>query len=135
VTLSAEALGIVRRLFLSADPYLFGKPGANKAPRFPKKAWLRALRIAGISNFRFHDLRHTAGSYLAMAGATTREIMATLGHKTPAMAIRYSHLAGEHKRQVAEKLAAVVAEAKQSERRRRAATSLKTRNDRARDRS
>jgi hypothetical protein len=32
--------------------------------------WQKALKTAGIENFRFHDLRHSAASYLAMNGAT-----------------------------------------------------------------
>lgn len=65
-------------------------------PTFPKNAWNRALREAGIDDFRFHDLRHTAASYLAMSGATLAEIAEVLGHKTLAMVKRYSHLSEQH---------------------------------------
>ena len=61
-----------------------------------KKPWEAAVRQAGLENFRFHDLRHTAASYLAMNGATTMEIAAVLGHKTLQMVKRYSHLANSH---------------------------------------
>ena len=54
--------------------------------------WYRALREAGISGFTFHGLRHQCASELAAAGASTITIAATLGHKTLAMANRYSHL-------------------------------------------
>ena len=54
------------------------------------------MRQAGLENFRFHDLRHTAASYLAMNGATTMEIAAVLGHKTLQMVKRYSHLTNSH---------------------------------------
>lgn len=60
------------------------------------KPWRTVLAKAGISNFRFHDLRHSAASYLAMNGATTIEIAAVLGHKTLQMVKRYSHLANSH---------------------------------------
>ena len=46
--------------------------------------------------FRFHDLRHSAASYLAMSGATLAEIAEVLGHKTLAMVKRYSHLTEQH---------------------------------------
>ena len=46
--------------------------------------------------FRFHDLRHSAASYLAMNGATLAEIAEVLGHKTLAMVKRYSHLTEAH---------------------------------------
>jgi integrase len=58
--------------------------------------WHRALAAAGITDFRFHDTRHTAASHLAMLGATEREIAELLGHKTLAMVKRYSHLSREH---------------------------------------
>lgn len=60
------------------------------------KPWTTALRKAELENFRFHDLRHSAASYLAMNGATTIEIAAVLGHKTLQMVKRYSHLANSH---------------------------------------
>lgn len=59
-------------------------------------SWLRAVRRAKIIDFRFHDLRHTAASYLAMNGATPSEIAAVLGHRTLAMVKRYAHLHDEH---------------------------------------
>jgi integrase len=59
-------------------------------------AFTKALKQAKISNFRFHDLRHAAASYLAMNGATQGELMAILGHKTPTMTRRYSHYSQKH---------------------------------------
>lgn len=43
-----------------------------------KKSWEGALREANIKKFRFHDLRHSAASYLAMNGATLAEIAEVL---------------------------------------------------------
>jgi integrase len=60
------------------------------------KYWREARRDAGISDFRFHDLRHSAASYLAMSGASLMDIAAILGHKTLAMVKRYSHLSEQH---------------------------------------
>jgi len=54
-------------------------------------AWKEAVKKANLTNIRFHDLRHTAASHLAMNGASTLEIAAILGHKTLAMVKRYSH--------------------------------------------
>ncbi len=61
-----------------------------------KEAWEFALDRAKITDFRFHDLRHTAASYLAMSGATLAEIAEILGHKTLAMVKRYAHLTEQH---------------------------------------
>ncbi len=61
--------------------------------RFP---WEKALQDAMITNFRFHDLRHTFASYLAMRKATLTELRALLGHKSASMTARYSHLSETH---------------------------------------
>jgi len=67
-------------------------------------AWYRAVARAGIADFRFHDLRHTAASYLAMNGASLAEIADILGHKTLQMTKRYSHLSDSHKQSVVERV-------------------------------
>ncbi|EJG0781107.1 site-specific integrase [Vibrio parahaemolyticus] len=59
--------------------------------------WQEALNKAGITDFRFHDLRHTCASLLAMNGASLLEIAQVLGHKSITMTQRYSHLCIEHK--------------------------------------
>lgn len=58
--------------------------------------WETALKKAKICDFRFHDLRHSAASYLAMNGASLAEIAEILGHKTLQMVKRYSHLSEAH---------------------------------------
>lgn len=68
----------------------------GKAPVSIRKAWDTAMQKAEIEDFRFHDLRHCAASYLAMNGATLAEIAAVLGHKTLAMVKRYSHISEQH---------------------------------------
>jgi integrase len=55
-------------------------------------AFKRAVRRAGIEDFRLHDLRHTFASYQAMAGTQGRGLQALLGHKDGRMTMRYSHL-------------------------------------------
>jgi integrase len=57
-----------------------------------KKAWTTALIKAEVINFRWHDLRHTAASYLAQDGAGLIDIAAILGHSTLQMVQRYAHL-------------------------------------------
>ena len=57
---------------------------------------MKALKNAGISNFKFHDLRHTAASYLAMSGVDLNTIREILGHKSLSMVLRYAHLSKSH---------------------------------------
>lgn len=73
-----------------------------------RKAWENARDKAGITDFRFHDLRHSAASYLAMNGASQLEIAEVLGHKTLQMVKRYSHLSEDHTRSVVESMASKV---------------------------
>ena len=74
-------------------------PGRNpKHPVLFEKSWKRALKESNIEDFRFHDLRHSAASYLIMAGVHMRTVAEILGHKTFAMVQRYSHLSPEHLR-------------------------------------
>jgi len=65
-------------------------------PMSIREAWVSAVKRAGITNFRFHDLRHSAASYMAMGGATLLEIAEVLGHKTLSMVKRYAHLSEAH---------------------------------------
>jgi len=81
-------------------------PG-NTNPQKPidiRTPFENALKKAGIDNFRFHDLRHSAASYLAMNGATLAEIAEVLGHKTLQMVKRYAHLSDAHTTKVVAKM-------------------------------
>ena len=75
-------------------------------PRDFDRCWRETLAAAEIADFRFHDLRHTAASYLAMHGATLAELAEVLGHKTLQMVKRYSHLTEQHKRSLVDRMAA-----------------------------
>lgn len=97
LTLMQEAAKVRR---IDSDLVFFGNPprtpGDAIKPVDLKKPWTTAVNKAKLTDFRFHDLRHSAASYLAMNGASTIEIAAVLGHKTLAMVKRYSHLANSH---------------------------------------
>jgi integrase len=58
----------------------------------PRKWFERALRLAKIKRFRWHDCRHTFCSNLAMQGANLKIIQTLAGHKTIAITARYAHL-------------------------------------------
>lgn len=61
------------------------------------KAWWSSLRIAGINNFHYHDLRHTFCSNLILSGAGLKEVKEMIGHRDISMTDRYSHLTNDHK--------------------------------------
>ena len=59
-------------------------------------AWKRTLKRVGITDFRFHDLRHTWASWHVMSGTSLQELMELGGWKSYEMVLRYAHLAPEH---------------------------------------
>ncbi|MBG78239.1 MAG: integrase [Alphaproteobacteria bacterium] len=98
VPLTGHALSLVcehRKIRRIDTDMLFPSQRGDKAYEI-KRSWEGALKEAGIEDFRFHDLRHSAASYLAMNGASLAEIAEVLGHKTLAMVKRYAHLSDAH---------------------------------------
>jgi integrase len=61
-----------------------------------RRPFQMALKASQIEDFRWHDLRHCAASYLVMAGVDMRTVAEILGHKTMQMTQRYTHLSPEH---------------------------------------
>lgn len=64
----------------------------------------KATKTIDRTDLRLHDLRHQGAVLAAQAGATTKELMARLGHSTPNMAMRYQHAAAGRDAQIAERL-------------------------------
>ena len=62
------------------------------SPEQVSVAFARLCRNLKILDFRFHDLRHTAASWLRMQGADIHTVAQLLGHKDLRMAARYQHL-------------------------------------------
>lgn len=95
VPLNADALAILRRRRGRDAQWVFtyaGKP----VDRTSTKAWQAALQRAGITDFRWHDLRHTWASWHAQNGTSLQELMELGGWSTMEMVLRYAHLAGQH---------------------------------------
>ena len=77
-------------------------------------AWHRALVKAdlgkGAPEFQFHDLRHTGATLAVGAGASTRELMARLGHASAAASLRYQHATASRDESIADRLSAMAGE-------------------------
>jgi integrase len=71
-----------------------------------RRLWFeKAVTKAGLRPaFRWHDLRHTFASRLAIAGVPLLEIQQLLGHKTIAMTLRYAHLSPDRRRKAVERV-------------------------------
>lgn len=75
--------------------------GRHLAPTTFQTPWSKARKAAGRSDLHFHDLRHTGATLAAATGATLAELMARLGHSTPAAAMVYQHVAADRDRAIA----------------------------------
>jgi len=73
------------------------------------KAWIQALKRAGITDFRWHDLRHTWATWQRQAGTPTHELQRLGGWLTGAMVERYAHLAPDHLASAASRIDSVLA--------------------------
>jgi len=93
-----------RRLRRIDSDLLFPSKIDTQKPFDFKAPFARAMKQAQIDEFRWHDLRHSAASYLAQQGVDLRRIAAILGHKTLQMSMRYSHLNVESLREDLEKM-------------------------------
>ena len=97
--------GTLKEDLKESDLILFANPRTGRPFVDVRHAMRRALKKAGIDRaVRFHDLRHTTGSHLAMSGATEREIAEVLGHKNTIVTRRYSHLSPHHTHSVVSRL-------------------------------
>ncbi len=72
-----------------------------------KKSFVTARKLAGIKNFRFHDLRHTFAAWLVTNNVPLIEVRDLLGHSTIRMTERYAHLAPENLRAAVGRLPAL----------------------------
>src|SRR5215469_4293706 len=72
-----------------------------------RSAWRRLTKAAGISGFRFHDVRHHTITELAESQASDQTIMSIAGHVSQRMLSHYSHVRMEAKRQALDALARV----------------------------
>jgi integrase len=108
IPVCGQALEQLRYLYSQrrlGSPWVFANV-AGTAPLDFGTAWESARQRAKLMDFRFHDLRHTAASYLAMSGATMLELASILGHKTLAMTKRYVHLSEPHTARVVQRMVA-----------------------------
>jgi integrase len=103
VPLNVTALDVLRRQVGKHPERVFtyrGRPicWANTL------AWRKALKRAGIENFRWHDLRHTWASWHRQSGTPTHELQRLGGWRSSVMVERYAHLAPDHLAKAANRL-------------------------------
>lgn len=72
--------------------------------------WSHAVAATGMQGFRFHDLRHTANTLSAGTGASTKELMARMGHSSARAALIYQHATRERDAAIALQLSRLIEE-------------------------
>ena len=75
----------LKRVFVQSD----GEP-VNKSRL--RVQWLKVRAAAKLEDFKWHDLRHSCASLLAQGGSSLPEIGHVLGHSSPSITAKYSHL-------------------------------------------
>lgn len=102
---------VLETVKLKADPQsnkahslLFPSPFDAKRHTDIRSAWETAIKKSGIKDFRFHDLRHTTPSYLAMSGKGLHDIATLLGHKDLQVTRRYAQLSNAYKAEMVSEL-------------------------------
>lgn len=96
VPLNEDMVGLLQSLRNNNSQFVF--LGIHGVPlKSVRKPFEGALKRAGISDFRFHDLRHTFASHYVMNGGDLLALKEILGHSNMKMVERYAHLAAAHK--------------------------------------
>lgn len=110
-TIPAQIVPIIQahldRLPDNADAWIFPAKRNLAAPIHPntmRTMYSKARTQAGRPDLYFHDLRHTALTWLAQDGATLKELMESAGHTTTENAMRYQHAASDRDTTLANKL-------------------------------
>ena len=89
---------------IAGTDYIFLNPRTAKPIGSFKKSFHTALNKSGITDFRFHDLRHTFASQLVRCGVDLYVVQKLLGHATPKMTQRYAHLRADQLKEAIEKI-------------------------------
>lgn len=84
--------------------FVFPSPKTNNRLNQIKTSFRKAVERAGILDFRFHDLRHTAASRMAESGTSPFTLMRILGHSDIRMTSRYTHATDRAIRKAVENL-------------------------------
>lgn len=94
------------RKHVGRDPeaLLFSRDGQQMTGDHYRTEWEHARKAIKRPNLRVYDLRHVGATLAAQSGATIAELMHRIGHTTPAMALRYQHVAAGRDAEIAERL-------------------------------
>jgi integrase len=75
-----------------------------------RRAWDKARSSAGLTHLHFHDLRHAGNTLAAATGASTRELMARMGHSSERAALVYQHATADRDQAIAAALSVIASQ-------------------------
>ena len=81
-----------------------GPKGARPTRSNFHTIWSKARQQAGVPHLHLHDLRHTGNTLAAETGATLRELMDRMGHRSTRAALIYLHARDQRDRAIADGL-------------------------------
>ncbi|MCU1426081.1 MAG: Integrase, Lambda phage type [Actinomycetia bacterium] len=116
-TIATDALAEHVERFVAPSPsaLLFTGPGGGPLRRATLyKSFWRARQDVGLPDATIHDLRHAGATLAAWTGASTKELMARLGHASPRAALRYQHAAATRDVEIARRLDLVFSAAREA---------------------
>ncbi len=94
--LNDTAISIITKWIGQHDEYVFINGLGNRVTGVPSKLWSKAVKQAGLSDVRWHDLRHTWASLLRQAGVSLPDLQEMGGWENSSMVQRYAHQSVEH---------------------------------------
>lgn len=103
VPLNSDAVRVIRNQIGNHDIFVFVYQGKSIS-ECNTKAWKKALKRAGIENFRWHDLRHTWASWHVQSGTSLQELQQLGGWSSFEMVLRYAHLSSDHLKEASERI-------------------------------
>ena len=99
-----ETVRLLLGSIVRTSEFVFPSPKTNNRLNQIKTSFRKAVTRAALEDFRFHDLRHTAASRMAEAGASPFTLMKILGHSDIRMTSRYTHATDSAIRRAVENL-------------------------------
>ncbi len=106
VPLNSEAVLLIRKQIGKHPTHVFCFKG-RPITQVSTKAWYKGLTVAGIGEFRWHDLRHTWASWHVQNGTPLFALQELGGWESPEMVRRYAHLSADHLAPYADRLCAL----------------------------
>jgi integrase len=108
---SELALHLESRVAAGEAALVFTSPDGTPLRRsnFNRRVWQPACKAMGLRGFHFHDLRHTGNTFAASTGASTKELMARMGHSSPRAALIYQHATRDRDHALADALSKLAA--------------------------